>query len=739
MMQTRLPAKRIVLLGVGHTNAHVLRMWRMRPLDDVELACVSNFPTATYSGMLPGVLAGQYPTERMEIDLVRLCAASGARLVQAEVIGLDVAGQRLLFRDRPPLAFDALSIGVGSVPTFAGVASYDDTLLPIKPMQTFLVRLEERLARVAGQFVGRPMRIAVVGGGAAGVELTFCLPGFLRERLRRLRHDEPDRFEQTLVHAGAELAGGMNPAAQRLALAELKRRGVRVVADGRVVQAAEGVLELDDGRTLHVDLALWATGAAAPPLLAELDLARDERGFLLTDDTLRSVSGAPVFAVGDSGVIAGENLPKAGVYAVRQGPVLWENLQRTLRGEPMLAYRPQRGFLKLLNTGDGRAIGQYAGWALHNRWMWQWKDSIDGAFMDKFQDVAPMPPREAESFAPAPMRCAGCGGKVGASVLANVLSRLELPPSEDVVVGLSAPDDAAVLRPTSFPTALTVDFFAPPVDDPFLAGRLAALNALSDLFAMGARPRAALAIVTLPLGPPHKQEELLHALLAGALAEFQTHSVTLAGGHTIEGPQLTIGFAVEGTQQCDPPRTKDRLRPGDRLLLTKPLGTGALLAAHRQAACRAAWMDSLVKSMLQSNSAAAQAADELQLAAATDVTGFGLAGHLLEMLRASGMAARIALGRVPLLPGAAEVIAAGIESTLAPANEAAACEIDAASDVKNLPVYRALFDPQTCGGMLLGVPAAQADAALARLTALGVAAVEIGAVEGAGRARLAVE
>ena len=193
-----LPDKDIVLLGIGHTNAHVLRMWRMRPLSGARLTCVSNEAVATYSGMLPGVLAGQYPPERMEIDLVRLSAAAGARLVVGDVTGLAPAMQELLFADRPPMRFDVLSIGIGSVPTFGDVRIADGArLVPIKPMQTFLARLNRRLGDAAGARGGAPIRIAIVGGGAGGVEMALCLPAHLSECLgedvRFAHHDRDGR------------------------------------------------------------------------------------------------------------------------------------------------------------------------------------------------------------------------------------------------------------------------------------------------------------------------------------------------------------------------------------------------------------------------------------------------------------------------------------------------------------------------------------------------------------------
>ena len=375
-----------------------------------------------------------------------------------------------------------------------------------------------------------------------------------------------------------------------------------------------------------------------------------------------------MFVVGDSGTSLDHPAPKAGVYAVRQGPILWENLQRTLSGRPLVEYVPQRGFLSLLATGDRRAVLSYKGFSAHAGWCWKLKDYIDSRFMAMYQDYRPMTPTSAPS-ATAPMRCAGCGGKLGGSILSKVLERLKIPPSEHVLLGLQQPDDAAIVQPPGGrPLAATIDFFAAFLDDPYLVGRVAALNAMSDLFAIRATPLAAMAMATLPLGPPRAQEQLLYELLAGGLHELRQAGATLVGGHTIEGPGVTIGFSLLGDAGAERPQLKSGLRTGDLLVLTKPLGSGILLAAHMQARCRAAWMDALIPVLLASNQPAAEVASRFDIAGTTDVTGFGLAGHLLEMLRASQAAAELRLDALPLLPGVAELVAEGIESTLAPAN-----------------------------------------------------------------------
>lgn len=702
----------------------------MQPISGARLTCVTNFATATYSGMLPGVLAGQYSPDQMEIDLVRLCAASGARLIVGEVTGIELANRRLTMLERPAIPYDALSIGIGSVPTFAGV-SHDGSLVPIKPMQTLRRRLEDALTTSLAARRDEPLRIVVVGGGVGGVEIAFALPNCVR----RVRGDA--RLEITLVAAQSEIPVGAGPGTVRRVRRELERRGVRLEVGQRVArvtagstQGGSGHVQLEDGRIVPSDLTLWATTATAPPLLGQLGLPADSRGFLLTHPTLQSTGDPRVLAVGDAGTIERSPTPKAGVYAVRQGPILWQNLRRLLADEPLVEYRPQRQFLKLINTADGCAIGEWRGFSFAGKWCWQWKDRIDRRFMAMYQDPEPMAAPAGTASTGDAMRCLGCGGKVSGSVLSRVLSRLDIPRRPEVLVGLDAPDDAALLCfAAGTPLAVTVDFFAAPLDDAYLVGRVAAQHAASDLFAVGARPVAALALATLPVGPEHRQEQLLEELLSGSLRELREMGATLVGGHTIEGPQLTIGFTMIADQGTSRPRTKNRMRPGEVLILTKPLGTGILLAAHMRARCQAAWMATLVETMLRSNQPAARLLDPHDIAAATDVTGFGLAGHLLEMLAASQLSASLDLDAIPLLPGVAELIETGIESTLAPANRAAEQRITVENAVRTSPAYAALFDPQTSGGLLLSVPASESTAVLTRLHAGGdPSAVAIGRV-----------
>ena len=730
-MQKPLGRNTVVLLGVGHTNAYTLRMWKMQPIANAQLICVSNFPVAAYSGMLPGVLSGQFPPEKMEIDLVRLCASAGARLIVAEVTGLDCEQHRLEFANRPPLGFDVLSIGIGSKPSFENTRIESERILvPIKPMQTFLARLNSVLelptnrhrqddSSAAGKKDSQ--RIVIVGGGVGSIEIAFCLEQRLTNwSAKGLPNHARDRpIEITLVTASDKIGNQLLDSTQQKIQRQLGLRNIRLITGQRVTTVLEDGLVLSDGSTLPADAILWATGAAPPALLTKLRLATDAAGFIATRPTLQSTTDDHVFAVGDSASIVESQIPKAGVYAVRQGPVLWNNINRLLTSSsPLESYDPQAGFLKLINTGDGKSIAEYRGYSFQTAWAWKLKKRIDDKFMAMYQDYRPMEMALPEPESNQAMRCLGCGGKIGSELLGHVLDDLKIPSHDDVIIGLEHPDDAAVIRTHDNRVTVTTDFFASPMDDPYLVGRIALLNSASDCFVMGAQPTAALAMVQLPAGHPRSQLRCMQELMAGSVEELAKMGATIVGGHTIEGPQLTIGFTILGRQLTDP-KTKGQLKSGDRLILTKPLGTGVLLAALMRCLLPGAAYSALIQTMLQSNQIALRLAQEFQISGITDVTGFGFAGHLAEMLTASHLSANLQLDRLPKLIGSQTLLDAGLESTLAPDNRLVSQKVDLQIDDLNSARNAILFDPQTGGGLLFGVSERRAENVLSFLRSEG--------------------
>jgi len=376
--------RRIVLLGIGHTNAEFVRRCADEPIKDCELVCVSNFPTVTYSGMLPGTLADQFDDAEMRIDLQQLADRANAKFVLAETTGLDwqrFEKPALTFANRPPIDFDALSVGVGSMPIGWEEQGEAARVVPIKPMQTFLCRLERQL-RSAAKSGEEILRVVIVGGGVASVEVALCLQ---QHWAGWLQQESPQpTLHITILTSSTHVAKGMTDRSIRRIEKLLTERAIRSVTNVTVAKVDGRSVVTTGDETFSADCTIWATGAGAPPVLRKLGLQADDRGFLATHPTLQSVSDPRVFAVGDAGTVINNPSPKAGVYAVRQSPILWHNVQAFLKGRRLQEFRPQSDFLKILNTGDGKGLLEKGRWTFHARWCWHLKTWIDRKFVRQF-------------------------------------------------------------------------------------------------------------------------------------------------------------------------------------------------------------------------------------------------------------------------------------------------------------------------------------------------------------------
>jgi selenide, water dikinase len=731
--------KDVVLIGAGHAHIGVLRMMGMNPVPGVRFTLITREVDTPYSGMLPGLIAGHYTFEQAHIDTGPLARFAGARLYQSEVIGLDKANKRVICNNRPPVPYDILSINIGSTPSTGEVPGATAHALPVKPIDGFLRRFET--ARLRAITARGNVRIGVVGGGAGGVELLLSLQRRLTRDVAAAGHN-PAALSFTLLTSPSGLLPSFPPKVRCRFEALMLARGIVIESKARVAAVHDGRVALDNGATVALDEVFWTTRAAAAPWLAQTGLDLDAKGFIRIRRTLQTVTNDDVFAVGDVATFDGLDVPKSGVYAVRSAKTLADNITRLIAGQSLRAHKPQGDALYLISTGDEHAIGTRNGVMFEGGWVWQLKDWIDRRFMEKFN-------RLPEMAAPAPvvltgiadqaalkeisamaMRCGGCGAKVGATVLSRALGAIEPYPRDDVVVGLDAPDDAAIVDTGGVQLSVqSVDYFRAIVDDPYIFGKIAANHALGDVFAMGGEPQSALAIATVPYGLESKVEADLSAMMIGANDVLRAAHCALVGGHTSEGAELALGFAVNGLIGRERVTRKGGLEVGDVLVVTKPIGTGTLLAADMRMKARASWVMAALDHMTTSNREAALILQAHGVHASTDVTGFGLLGHLVEMVRASGVDVTLDLESVPLLEGVRETMALGIFSSLQPQNVRLRRAIRNIEEAGLHPVYPALFDPQTAGGLLASLPAARAEACLGALRAAGYArAVIIGCV-----------
>ncbi len=715
------PAVRdIVLVGGGHAHVQVLKRFGMHPEAGVRLTLVNEGYLTPYSGMLPGYVAGLYSHEEIHIALDPLCRFANARFVHARVEGIDRAAREVRLAGRPALHYDVLSLNTGAIPVAPGPGS-----VTVKPIADFLPKWHGFLAGVQGAAAKTPEArywLVIVGGGAGGFELALAARTVLPEAA-------------TIALVGPELLPGQPARAVRRAEALLVQHRIDWYAQraaGEVADAALRTLTLANGDALTALGVFWGTGVRAPDWAGEAGLAVDEGGFIQVNAHLQS-SDPDVFAAGDVAHLEGQQRPKAGVYAVRAGPVLARNLVRRATGQSLKSFRAQKRYLALIGTAPGRALALRGPFAWESAPAWRWKEWIDRRFMARFNTL-PRMESPAPAVAPAlaaelpdhDMRCGGCGAKLAAEPLRRVLSRLPAQPSVNITLGIG--DDAAALQNRHALTLLTIDGFRAMLDDPYLFGRIAAHHSMNDIFAMGATPTAALAYVTLPFMADALMEADLLQLLTGVVDVLNAHGASLVGGHSAEGAELSLGLTVTGVADAVA-LPKGGAAAGHVIVLGKPLGTGVLLAAAMRGQVGSEALAEAVHQMDTSNADAADIFAAHGASAMTDVTGFGLAGHLGEMLRGAGLGARLQLASIPALPEACEIIDS-VESSLQAANELALQDYVLRGALRPDDArVRLLADPQTSGGLLATVPAANVECCVAALQAAGYgAAAAIGEI-----------
>ena len=704
----------LLLIGGGHAHVQVLRKFGMKPEPGVRLTLVSRESESPYTGMLPGYIANEYEREAIVIDLLRLCRFANCRFIEGNVKRVDIERQQVHFdSERVPLRYDTLSLNTGGDCTLQVPGG--EFVEPIKPIGRFVQSWPTICADLLNQ---SGATIAVIGGGAGSVEFALAL----RQRLGL-------NYNLQLITRAPEIVGDHGDRVHRHLEAALAKHRIEIVVNFEVkaverLDDGSGLVLRSDGDDNRIECthAFSVTGVFAPSWVQHSGFKVDADGFLAVNQHLQSESAPSVFGAGDLVSITDRPRTKAGVYSVRAGPVLAENLRRQLIGQPLKIFRPQQSALALVRTESGMATASRSIVQSSGRWWWRVKDHIDRRFMRRFQDlptmVQPSPNyrgalRATDSF--TTMRCGGCGAKLGADLLTRVLHRLDIHTNNNISVGVG--DDAAVVNFGNSTVVLSCDGFRSMLDDPWLFGRIAAHHALNDLFAMNSVPSYALALVTVPFMHDALMEEDLFQVMSGALSVLQASGTNLVGGHSAEGKELSLGFTVAGSAGFDV-MTKDRLLPGYVLVLTKPLGVGALLAGAMDGRVSAMGVAQAIEVMDVSNLEAMRTFADYGVQACTDVTGFGLGGHLAEMLRASSVSATLRLDTVPFLPDALAAMGNGIESSLQANNEQVIA--DWSYECSSLdPRLRLLADPQTSGGLLAGVHPDYAEDCIALLRAAG--------------------
>ena len=677
-------------MGAGHAHVEILRRWGMAAPSDVQLTLISPDSETLYSGMLPGLISKQYKKSEIVLDAHYLAKNAGAIFMRDSVLGIDPEKQQLKLLTRPALSYDFVSFDIGSKAKSGNLDLNSRKIIATRPFKQLHEKLQFWDAEVAA---GKRQHIACVGAGAAGFELALAL---------RARYKGALCFI-TLIDASHKLS--------TLQKKILTKHGIEIISGAHMESAKESGsgqirINLSGGEQLPADKLLWAAGPEAQSLFANLG---DQQGFLLVNKFLQSEKYSNIFGAGDC--ISHKSYPwidRAGVYAVREAPVLFHNLLAQVTSNKKLrAFVPQKKYLRLLNTSSGSAILDRWPFYFSAKMAWKLKDRIDRNFMKKYQpDLNAKPMLEPE--------CGGCGGKVSSESLCNVLESINPNHQKNS-------DDVAIVDIAGGQLAVTVDQFKDFGVDPYLLGKIAAVGATSDLYAKGIEPQYALSLVGMPKFSSKLTETFLNQWMAGANAVFQPENIAVVGGQTNESTDWTAGFSLiaakkERFWKKGPPAI------GDDLILTKPLGSGILLAAAMQEVCVGDDLDLCLKEMEKSAHIAYSVFKEYPVSAATDITGFSFLGHLSEMLINGEISVELNWNAIPFYQGAIELYLKGYRSKMNVKNE------------QSFPVFglegqeKILYTPETAGGILAAVPKALSAECVEKLKKVGLQAAIVGNV-----------
>jgi len=690
--------KQLVLIGGGHTHALLVKRLCMHPIAGLRVVLISNVIETPYSGMLPGLIAGIYTREQTHIDVARLAEMAGATFILDRAAGIDKSTRLVHLNEHPPIHFDLLSIDVGITPQMEHVDGARQHSTPIKPVPEFLSMWQ----KVCEQSRHKAIRIIAVGGGAGGAETALAM----RESLG-------DSAVIDIVDANNQLLNGHSARAASLMLREFHRHHINVHLNARVTSVSAEHIMIQGRTRLPYDYLFWLTSAEPPLWFRKQNLALDEKGFLAVDSHLRVVGEPNIFAAGDCATMVDSPRPKAGVFAVRQAPHLYENIKRTLMIQPLQSFKPQKHYMALMRLPRNRTLFSRHQTAFNSSWMWRLKHRIDQKFMDAFADLKPMMrsltaqsnilAESLELQSQSKIQCRGCAGKLSHEDLIGSFAQLS-PTAASLL-----DDDACESTIDGHRYLLqSIDGLSDLVGDPFLFGQIALEHACNDVAAKGVKPNAALVSVDVPRASSMIMRDMLGQVTSGFQKACSTHRLHYLGGHTSIGAELKIHCSITAWHNESVVWSKGKCRVGDLIVVTKPIGTAALLAAHMQGLCKGVWREQAIQSMLQSHLPIVAHLRQFDISSGTDITGFGLGVHVAQLIKGQDeLSIQIHVDEIACLDGFLEVTDRKVRSSLFEDNLLALSQF-AHPDLCDELAAAKLCNPETSGPLALALPAEHA-------------------------------
>ena len=688
----------LVLIGGGHSHLSVLMKLSKRPINGNRITLITNEIDTPYSGMIPGYIEGIYSWRDSHIDLYRLCLKLNVRFIHAEVERVSAYEKEIYFKDRPKIKFDVLSINTGIQSNNREIKGAAKYCLPVKPISKLTNNFLNKITNFKS--------IAFIGGGAGSVELALAI----KKRFLNINQD----IKITIITGKRGLLSTFPQKTKLTSLKTLEKFKIDIIEYKRVLEVKPKQIILSDKSMLKIDKAILSTNSMTPKWLAKSDILLTKDNYILVNKSFQT-NYKYVFASGDVIDFNNQNLKKAGVFAVRSGKPLAINIKQFILGKKLVEYKFNKNYLALIGTSKRSAIATKYNLTFNSRFFFYLKKYIDQNFIKKFSDfrirkkftldalktdVLNIFVKHKEKITDENdiMQCKGCAAKVPLNALKQALPKDIVSTSEDAV---SVPGHPELYQ--------TVDMISSIITDPFLLGKIAANHSISDMVSVNSKITSAMMILQLPLSKTEINSRDLEQVLLGANEIFKTIDCPLIGGHTMIGKDKDpiIGFSILGQKQKKIKIMKNRrkIKTKDLLILTEKIGSGLIFAGINNYLIDSYFQIDVIKQMIKGNLNFGKISNQLNILSMTDITGFGLANHLLNLIKRDNSKTGLTIypNKIPLFEGVNECLNKDIKSSLFKSNyDIAQKDIIYKRDKSKLD--NILYDPQTVGGIAFIIP-----------------------------------
>ena len=670
-----------MLVGGGHANIQVLRELCMKNYHGIHTILISKEYHATYSGMTPGFLFNKFSQQEIDIDLQRLCFNAGATFIKDEVIDLDLKNNQIKPLKYPSIYYDILSLNTGSISNNRNIEIESlSNCINVKPINNLVNQLP-KIDEIISQ--NNKSSISIIGGGIASYEISFSL------KQRYL-----DRIKINIIGDNQLSEKNINQSSRKKLIKIAQQMGIEIIT-GRVKQIKSEYLVLTNDKKIQSNLNLLSTGVSISSWIAKTELLKSESGLIAVNKYLQSQNFENVFVTGDIAEVSDYKRAKSGVMAVRQGQVLKKNLFLKFQKKNMVGFKAQQNWLYLIGTYNNKAILNYYFISIHSSWSWYLKILIDQRFIRKFSfpDKKSMKKKLISSIKNSEiMHCQGCGSKASKNSLLNYLEK----ENEKQLL-----PDASVIEHSSTKIIQSIDHIKLFSSlNPFDFGVISYLHSKNDILAAGGLIKSLSVSIGIPFSENIAESFFLEYFMEGLKSQANKDNAIIASGHTFQTHEPGITLNMNG--QFDLQSHKNMAQENDLIYLSKPLGTGYLLAAYYLNSPLALSQDieRLFNFLKLDNQLSYDAAKNNECHTMTDISGFGLASHLGDICKASNLSASINLNNEVLINDKIAILE-NFESTGFANNFQ--------SNSQNIYIKNSnylekiLYDPQTNGPMLMAI------------------------------------